>query len=313
MFPGNFGTVFLDNGYYNKAIAASPVHALPGYIIGGLSWFAIPWLTATTMGLAALALENTLHFPTYPDRMLDKDVSAGLVLPYAAVAMLGKGGAVATLLIVFMAVTSATSSQLIAVSTIITYDLYRTYINPQASGKRLIYMSHILVVGYGFFIATVAVGLWYAGISMGYLYLLMGVIISAAVLPATLTLLWYVVFSLDSRFEQVTDSLPGLARTSGRPPSPPYLASSAPSLLGSSLPRRSATRSQSTALARTTQCLLATSWPYSPPLFSWPSSVLFSVLPSTTGSLCLTSSLVMTTTLLRRLVSTWRRFLAAVP
>lgn len=23
---GNFGTVFLDNGYYNKAIAASPVH-----------------------------------------------------------------------------------------------------------------------------------------------------------------------------------------------------------------------------------------------------------------------------------------------
>lgn len=39
---GNFGTVFMDNGYYNKAIAASPVHALPGYIIGGLSWFAIP-------------------------------------------------------------------------------------------------------------------------------------------------------------------------------------------------------------------------------------------------------------------------------
>jgi urea-proton symporter len=29
---GNFGTVFCDNGYYNKAIAASPVHALPGYV-----------------------------------------------------------------------------------------------------------------------------------------------------------------------------------------------------------------------------------------------------------------------------------------
>jgi Na+/proline symporter len=27
---GNFGTVFCDNGYYNKAIAASPVDALPG-------------------------------------------------------------------------------------------------------------------------------------------------------------------------------------------------------------------------------------------------------------------------------------------
>ncbi|KAL2261808.1 hypothetical protein VTK26DRAFT_3282 [Humicola hyalothermophila] len=187
---GNFGTVFLDNGYYNKAIAASPVHALPGYIIGGLSWFAIPWLTATTLGLAALAMENTPWFPTYPDRMADADVTAGLVLPYAAVALLGKGGAIGTLLIVFMAVTSATSSQLIAVSTIITYDLYRTYFNPEASGKRLIYMSHTIVVGYAVFIATFSVGLWYAGISMGYLYLMMGVIISAAVLPATLTLIW---------------------------------------------------------------------------------------------------------------------------
>lgn len=65
---GTFGTVFLDNGrshssqpsllsltsdflgYYNEAIAASPVDALPGYIMGGLSRFAIPWLCATTWG-----------------------------------------------------------------------------------------------------------------------------------------------------------------------------------------------------------------------------------------------------------------------
>ncbi|KAK3934901.1 urea transporter [Diplogelasinospora grovesii] len=187
---GNFGTVFLDNGYWNKAIAASPVHALPGYILGGLSWFAIPWLTATTMGLASLALESSPSFPTYPSRMPDADVSAGLVLPYAAVALLGKGGAVATLLIVFMAVTSATSSELIAVSSIFTYDVYRTYFKPDASGKRLIYMSHVVVVAYALFIATFSVGLWYAGISMGYLYVMMGVIISSAVLPATLALTW---------------------------------------------------------------------------------------------------------------------------
>ncbi|KAL8407513.1 hypothetical protein RB594_006365 [Gaeumannomyces avenae] len=187
---GNFGTVFLDNGYYNKAIAASPVHALPGYIIGGLSWFAIPWLTATTMGLSALALESNPRFPTYPNRMSEAEVSAGLALPYAAVALLGKGGAVATLLIIFMAVTSATSSELIAVSSIFTYDLYRTYFNPSASGKKLIWISHCIVVGYAVFIATFSVGLWYAGISMGYLYVMMGTIISSAVLPATLALTW---------------------------------------------------------------------------------------------------------------------------
>ncbi|KAK4626216.1 putative urea active transporter 1 [Fulvia fulva] len=187
---GNFGTVFMDNGYYNKAIAASPVHALPGYIAGGLSWFAIPWLCATTMGLSALALENNPVFPTYPNRMDPADVSAGLVLPDAAVALLGKGGAVATLLLIFMAVTSAMSAELIAVSSIWTYDIYKTYINPNASGRRLIYISHTSCVVYAIIMAGFSTGLHYAGISMGYLYLLMGVIISGAVLPASLSLLW---------------------------------------------------------------------------------------------------------------------------
>ena len=194
------------------------------------------------MGLTALAMESNPAFPTYPDRMADADVSAGLVLPYAAVALLGKGGAIATLLIVFMAVTSATSSQLIAVSTIGTYDLYRTYLNPAASGKRLIYMSHAVVVGYGLFIATFSVGLYYAGISMGYLYVMMGVIISAAVLPAALALIWYVLkpkHYCASSITPLTDEI-GLARTSGRRPSPPSLASSALSSHGSSRPRKSA-------------------------------------------------------------------------
>jgi Na+/proline symporter len=187
---GNFGTVFMDNGYYNKAIAASPVDALPGYIMGGLSWFAIPWLSATTMGLAAIALENNPVFPGYPARMSAADVSAGLVLPTAAVALLGKGGAVATLLLVFMAVTSAMSAELIAVSSIFTYDLYQTYINPRATGRQLIYMSHAMVIGFAVVMAAWSTALHYIGISMGYLYLLMGVIISSAVLPATLTLMW---------------------------------------------------------------------------------------------------------------------------
>lgn len=102
------GTVFLDNGYYNKAIAASPVHALPGYIGGGIAWFAVPFLCATTGGLAALALEGNPVFPTYPNRLSADSVSAGLVLPSAAVALLGKGGGAAVLLLVFMVSRNAT-------------------------------------------------------------------------------------------------------------------------------------------------------------------------------------------------------------
>ena len=43
---------------------------------------------------------------------------------------------------------------------------------------------------YAILLASFSTGLYYIGISLGYLYLLMGVIISSAVLPAALTLLW---------------------------------------------------------------------------------------------------------------------------
>ncbi|ROT35093.1 urea active transporter [Sodiomyces alkalinus F11] len=187
---GNFGTVFLDNSYYNKAISASPVHALPGYIMGGISWFAVPWLTATTMGLAALALERYDVFPSFPDRMPDADVTAGLVLPNAAVALLGTGGAVATLFLAFMAIMSTYSSQLIAISSICTYDIYKTYINPAATGQQLMRTNYIGMTIFALFMAGFSTALYYIGVSMGYLYLLMGVIISSAVVPATLTLTW---------------------------------------------------------------------------------------------------------------------------
>ena len=51
-------------------------------------------------------------------------------------------------------------------------------------------MAHSCVIGFGVFMAGFSTGLFYIGISMGYLYLLMGVIVSSAVIPATLTLLW---------------------------------------------------------------------------------------------------------------------------
>ncbi len=39
---GNFGTVFVDQSYWQSAIAARPTATYKGYILGGLCWFAIP-------------------------------------------------------------------------------------------------------------------------------------------------------------------------------------------------------------------------------------------------------------------------------
>ena len=87
------GVVFLDNSFHQKGIAADPASAIPGYVLGGLAWYAMPFTLATTMGILAVALENTPAFPTYPRRMNTKEIGAGLALPYAAQTIAGHGGA----------------------------------------------------------------------------------------------------------------------------------------------------------------------------------------------------------------------------
>ena len=118
------------------------------------------------------------------------DVSAGLVAPNAAVCLLGESGAVAILILVFLAVTSAASAELIAVTSLITYDIYRGYINPNATGKELIRCSHISTVLFGIFMGVLASVLNIFGITLGYLYLLMGIIVAPAVIPIAFTLTW---------------------------------------------------------------------------------------------------------------------------
>ena len=88
------------------------------------------------------------------------------------------------------AVTSAGSSELIAVSSLCTYDIYRTYINPNASGKKILQVSRMVVLGFGCFMGLLAVILNKAGVSLGWMYLAMGVIIGSAVLPIAFMLLW---------------------------------------------------------------------------------------------------------------------------
>lgn len=78
---------------------------------------------STTLGLAAVALRGDPAMRV----LLPSDVSAGLPAPSAAAALLGKSGAAAILIVLFLAVTSATSAELIAVSSILTYDVYKVF------------------------------------------------------------------------------------------------------------------------------------------------------------------------------------------
>ncbi|KAF8915022.1 hypothetical protein CPB85DRAFT_1375220 [Mucidula mucida] len=88
-----FSGVFCDQGYWQRAIASRPESTTKAYMLGALSWFAIPWGFGTVMGLGARALSTNPEFPTYPYALSAAQQSAGLVAPAAAVTMLGKGGA----------------------------------------------------------------------------------------------------------------------------------------------------------------------------------------------------------------------------
>ncbi|GLA41072.1 hypothetical protein AnigIFM63309_008918 [Aspergillus niger] len=186
----NFGLVIMDTSYFIKAFSAAPSSVVPGYTIGGIAYFAIPWALGTIMSSLALGLENTASFPTYPRRMTSTEVSNGLVLPYAAMTIAGKGGAAAVLLITFMAVTSTLSAQVIAVSSILSFDVYREYINRAASDRDIIRASHFGVIFFAAFSAGFSTMLHYVGIDLGWTLYMLGVVTCPGIFPMAFTILW---------------------------------------------------------------------------------------------------------------------------
>lgn len=178
---GNFGTVFVDQSYWQRAIASRPKAATRGFIIGGLAWFAIPFTLATTLGLAAVATGVVLT---------EDQIGLGLVAPTAAENIMGDLGAILILTIVFTAVVAAGSSQLVSVSSLMTYDVFRTYLKPSASGRELIRISRFAILSFGLGMGVLASVLFQFGVSLQYVYLTMGILIGSAVAPISFALLW---------------------------------------------------------------------------------------------------------------------------
>jgi len=131
---GNFGTVFVDQSYWQSAVAAKPKSAVLGFLIGGMVWFAVPFAMATSTGLAGRAL--TMHPALEPLYITAAASGAGLTPARVLAHVLGAGGAFILLLQLFMAITSTGSAEIIAVSSVLTYDVYYEYINPELKQRR---------------------------------------------------------------------------------------------------------------------------------------------------------------------------------
>jgi len=165
---GNFGTVFVDQALWQRAVAARPGSLIKGFFLGGLAWFAIPFALATSVGLAGIAMHLDLS---------SLEVSHGLVAPITISTLLGEVGGILILTMLFTAVTCTGSAELVAFSSLFIFDLYRTYFKPSASGRQLMRVSKYPVLMFGFDIGVLTLSLSHIGLSLQNIYLSMGILI----------------------------------------------------------------------------------------------------------------------------------------
>ncbi|SES12236.1 transporter, SSS family [Gracilibacillus ureilyticus] len=174
---GNFGTVFVDQSYWQRAIASKDSAASKAYIYGGIAWFAIPFSIATFLGVSAAGLGLNIG---------DPDASAPLMAEH----LLGSVGSILFLVMLFMAVMSTGAAELTAITNIIVTDIYRKSINPKATGKQTLKISRIVTLSFGLGMGILSILLFNMGIGLGFVYMAMGIFVSGAVIPLTLGLMW---------------------------------------------------------------------------------------------------------------------------
>lgn len=177
----SFGNVWADQSYWQSAIAAKPKAAFQAYILGGILWIPIPLVLATSLGLSVLALD----LPVTTD-----EANQGLISVAAAQYVLGKGGVILMLTIVFMAATSSGSAEFIAMSSLFTYDVYKAYIRPQATGKELLYVSRAAVFIIGIAMGAFSCFIFKVNIDVNFLFLVVGLMVSSTVPPLSFMLVW---------------------------------------------------------------------------------------------------------------------------
>lgn len=118
------------------------------------------------------------------------EAGSGLVPPAVATELLGDAGAALILIMLFMAIVSTGSAESIAVSSLIAYDIYRQYINPDATGKQILFVSRVVIVVFGLFMGCFSIILFEIGLNLGWVYLFMGVVIGSAVVPLWNMMTW---------------------------------------------------------------------------------------------------------------------------
>ncbi|MEJ7642213.1 MAG: ATP-binding protein [Candidatus Nitrosocosmicus sp.] len=114
----------------------------------------------------------------------------GLVAPFTAFTLLGDSGAILLLTVLFTVVISAGSAQITSVTSLVTFDIFKRYLKPSLKDTEVIVYSRAVILFYGLAMGVFASILFQIGVSLEYVYLVMGILIGSAVAPIILTLVW---------------------------------------------------------------------------------------------------------------------------
>lgn len=134
MFFG-FGEIFHNNVWWSRAFAMREDVSHRAFLIAGLLWFPIP-VAAGFLGLASGALEINIPDPD-------------MVGPLVAGEVLGPIGAILVFVVVFCSLASSIDSLLAATSDLVTEDIYRKMIRPEADEQTTRRLGHRIILGLG--------------------------------------------------------------------------------------------------------------------------------------------------------------------
>ncbi len=130
------GEIFHNNVWWSRAFAMRKGVALRAYVLGGLFWLPIP----IAVGFIALTSDTIgINLPR-PD----------MLGPLAASEVLGTLGAVLIFIILFCSLASSIDSLLAATSDLVTEDIYRKGVHPNASERTVRLASILIIIGLGF-------------------------------------------------------------------------------------------------------------------------------------------------------------------
>ncbi|KAL4239301.1 hypothetical protein ACF0H5_000118 [Mactra antiquata] len=124
------GIVFCDQANWQSRIAAKPREGMLGFLIGAFLWFAIP----TPISFVSSMTYKTMSYRNGTNLLSDEAIDSGCITPFVVQTLLGKEGCFVFLTLLTMTLMSTGSGEVMSISSVLVYDLFKTHIKPFRRG-----------------------------------------------------------------------------------------------------------------------------------------------------------------------------------